>query len=139
VSDASAYAESEIVLPIRPNDYDYAAYLNNAVYVEFLEAGRMDWAERNRLDLFQPTFAPAVVRLELDYLRAFIRGRDPAVAIVCTRLSELKLARLIFDQTLANARGERCARAVVHVVMLNLEINKAVAASEALQRIRLRP
>ncbi|AGY58820.1 acyl-CoA thioesterase [Gloeobacter kilaueensis] len=135
--EASAFAESEIVLAIRPNDYDYAAYLNNAVYVEFLEAGRVDWAGRNRLNLLQPTLAPAVVRLELDYLRGIIRGRDPDQVVVRTALTELKLARLIFNQFIHTGEGNLCARALVQVVMLNLEINKAVAAPDALERLRL--
>ncbi len=135
--DAGAYQDSEIHLPIRPNDYDYATYLNNAVYVEYLEAGRVDWAQRNQLNLFQLSLAPAVVRLELDYLRGLIRGQDAPEVFVTTRLAELKPVRMIFEQMISSGARERCARAVVQVVMVNLDTKKAVPVRDALAKLKI--
>lgn len=128
--------DSKIRLPIRPNDFDYAGYLNNAVYVEYLEAGRVAWAEANGLDLFQPLLAPAVFRLELDYLKGVIRGQEVPEVIVHTTLSEQKPMRLLFSQTISNIRDELCARAVVQMVWVNLQTKKAVPVQAALAAIR---
>ena len=137
MSDLLAYQDSEIHLPIRPNDFDYAGYLNNAVYVEYLEAGRVAWAELNRIDLFQTLIAPAVFRLELDYLKGIIRGQDTPAVTIRTTLADLKPVRMLFAQTITNAAGEICARASVQVVMVNLQTKKAVPVRAALERLQL--
>lgn len=134
---SNTYTDSEIRLPIRPNDFDYAAYLNNAVYIEYLEAGRVEWAALNRINLYQLGLAPAVVRLEVDYLKGLLRGKDVPEAIVRTTLSELKPVRMIFHQSVGNQQGEVCARAVVQVVMVDLTANKAVPVRWALERLHL--
>jgi acyl-CoA thioester hydrolase len=133
---SDTYQDSLIHLPIRPNDYDYACYLNNAVYVEYLEAGRVAWAALNGINLFEPSIAPAVSRLELNYLKGLIRGQDAPAVNILTHLIEMKPVRLLFQQTISNAEEEICARANLEIVMVNLQTKKAMPVRTALDRLK---
>jgi acyl-CoA thioester hydrolase len=130
------YSDCRLRLPIRPNDFDYAAYLNNAVYVEYLEAGRVAWAELNRIDLLHANLAPAVSRLEIDYVKGIVRGKDLAEVEILTTLVEMKPVRMLFHQSVSNQAGIVCARAVAHLVMVDLSTNQAVPLRSALERMK---
>ncbi|MFG3052172.1 acyl-CoA thioesterase [Kitasatospora sp. NPDC048239] len=59
---------------MRPNDLDVLGHVNNAVALEYLEAGRWDWL--GRLGLVHGDRMIAVVaRTEIDYLAEIPRGR----------------------------------------------------------------
>jgi acyl-CoA thioester hydrolase len=61
------FTDSELSLPVRPNDFDSLGHVNNAVAVEYLEAGRWDWLARQGLTRGQRIIA-VVSRCEVDYL-----------------------------------------------------------------------
>ncbi|MFF2045008.1 acyl-CoA thioesterase [Kitasatospora sp. NPDC058170] len=68
------FGESRLMLPVRPNDLDVLGHVNNAVALEYLEAGRWDWL--GRLGLVHGDRMIAVVaRTEIDYLAEIPRGR----------------------------------------------------------------
>jgi len=73
--------ETLIDLQVRPNDLDVQGHVNNAVGLEYLEAGRWDWFARYRL-IPDGAVAPVVARAEIDYLVPIPYTR----VIVCTRL-----------------------------------------------------
>lgn len=52
---------------LRPNDFDWSRFLNNAVYPELFEFARWDWAQSNGIELQQSNIAAVVVRMEIDY------------------------------------------------------------------------
>jgi len=67
------FGESRLVLPVRPNDLDVLGHVNNAVALEYLEAGRWDWLGRQGLVHGDRVIA-VVARVEVDYRAEIPRG-----------------------------------------------------------------
>lgn len=67
------FSESRLILAVRPNDLDALGHVNNAVALEYLEAGRWDWLLRHRLRHGDRMIA-VVARVEIDYLAEIPRG-----------------------------------------------------------------
>lgn len=66
-------------LTIRPNDFDSLGHVNNAVVLEYLEAGRWEWFARHGVQRWRSgTIVPVVARIEVDY-RQEIVGADVVV------------------------------------------------------------
>jgi acyl-CoA thioester hydrolase len=68
------FAESRLMLPVRPNDLDALGHVNNAVALEYLEAGRWDWLGRQGLAPGGRMVA-VVARVEVDYRAEISRGQ----------------------------------------------------------------
>ncbi len=68
------FSESRLMLPVRPNDLDALGHVNNAVALEYLEAGRWDWLDRQGLVPGDRLIA-VVARIEIDYRAEIPRGR----------------------------------------------------------------
>jgi acyl-CoA thioester hydrolase len=66
------FSESRLALSVRPNDLDALGHVNNAVALEYFEAGRWDWLALQGLTLGTRVVA-VVARIEVDYA-AEIRG-----------------------------------------------------------------
>ncbi|MFJ9950294.1 acyl-CoA thioesterase [Kitasatospora sp. NPDC091207] len=62
------------MLPVRPNDLDALGHVNNAVALEYLEAGRWDWLGRQGF-VHGDRLIAVVARTEIDYLAEIPRGR----------------------------------------------------------------
>jgi acyl-CoA thioester hydrolase len=75
------FGESWLDLQVRPNDLDTLGHVNNAVVLEYLEAGRWHWLERMGLERSARVIA-VVARIEIDYLTEI----PPARIKVSTRL-----------------------------------------------------
>ncbi|MFY1636757.1 acyl-CoA thioesterase [Solwaraspora sp. WMMB335] len=67
------FGESRLRLQARPNDLDILGHVNNAVALEYLEAGRWDWLDRTGL-VQRERFVAVVARCEADYLAEIPRG-----------------------------------------------------------------
>lgn len=67
------FGESRLMLPVRPNDLDALGHVNNAVALEYLEAGRWDWLGRQGL-VHGDRLIAVVARTEIDYLAEIPRG-----------------------------------------------------------------
>lgn len=68
------FGESRLELPVRPNDLDALGHVNNAVVLEYLEAGRWDWLAQNGITHGGSVIA-VVARIEIDYVAEIPRGR----------------------------------------------------------------
>lgn len=68
MSDAPPLTAVRTRLRVRPNDLDSLRHVNNAVVLEYLEAGRWDWAQHLEVPPGSPIVA-VVSRAEIDYLR----------------------------------------------------------------------
>ncbi|HEV2345910.1 MAG TPA: acyl-CoA thioesterase [Actinocrinis sp.] len=65
------FGESILALQVRPNDLDVLGHVNNAVVLEYLEAGRWDWLAGQGITRGGGVTA-VVARAEVDY-----RGEIP--------------------------------------------------------------
>jgi acyl-CoA thioester hydrolase len=68
------FGESRLTLPVRPNDLDALGHVNNAVAVEYLEAGRWDWLAGQGL-VHGDRLIAVVARSEINYRAEIPRGR----------------------------------------------------------------
>ncbi|SNQ45913.1 conserved hypothetical protein [Frankia canadensis] len=66
--------QTALTLLVRPNDLDALGHVNNAVALEYLEAGRADWLVRRRMVPAEKIIA-VVARIEVDY-RVEVRGGE---------------------------------------------------------------
>ena len=66
------FREYRYTLATRPNDLDILGHVNNAVALEYFEAGRWDW--RRRVGLEASAVAVVVSRIEVDYLGQIFPG-----------------------------------------------------------------
>jgi acyl-CoA thioesterase FadM len=73
--------EFRLVLTVRPNDLDALGHVNNAVALEYLEAGRWDWLARQNLVHSREMIA-VVARAEIDYLAELPRGRIEVATVL---------------------------------------------------------
>ncbi|NBD10911.1 MULTISPECIES: thioesterase family protein [Corallococcus] len=67
------FEESSLTLRVRPNDLDTLGHVNNATVLEYLEAGRWAWLERQGLKRGAAVVA-VVSRVEVDYRREIPPG-----------------------------------------------------------------
>ncbi|MCB9700828.1 MAG: acyl-CoA thioesterase [Myxococcales bacterium] len=63
-----ALRDTRTPLVARPGDLDSLGHVNNAVVLEYLEAGRWGWMDENRLARID-AIVPVVSRIEIDYRR----------------------------------------------------------------------
>lgn len=94
------FEESTLTLRVRPNDLDSLGHVNNATALEYLEAGRWAWMERNSLRKAADVIA-VTVRVEVDY-RKEIAVQD---VVVRTRLEE-PLAEELEDEEAVHYRAQ---------------------------------
>lgn len=71
------FEESTLTLRVRPNDLDSLGHVNHAAALEYLEAGRWAWMDRNGLRVGTGV-VPVVTRVEVDYRRE-VRLQDVVV------------------------------------------------------------
>jgi acyl-CoA thioester hydrolase len=117
-----AFVEREHRLPVRVyyEDTDFTGFVYHASYVRFFERGRSDFlrlvgADHVAMARVQTAFA--VVRLEIDYLRA--AGIDDAL-VVCTTFDTIKGPRLAMSQRIT--RGDQVlAAAKVQAACIDLQ------------------
>ncbi|SEM47382.1 acyl-CoA thioester hydrolase [Stigmatella aurantiaca] len=75
--------ESSLLLRVRPNDLDSLGHVNNAIALEYLEAGRWAWMDLHSLRRGGGIIA-VTLRIEVDYKREIA----PQEVVVRTRLEE---------------------------------------------------
>jgi len=117
-----AFVGREHRLPVRVyyEDTDFTGFVYHASYVRFFERGRSDFlrlAGADHVTMATVQTAFAVVRLEIDYLRA--AGIDDAL-MVCTTFDTIKGPRLTLSQRIT--RGEEVlAVAKVQAACIDLQ------------------
>lgn len=111
-------------LPVRPNDLDSVGHVNNAVVLEYLEAGRWAWLERLGLPR-RGRVVLVVARIEIDYRREIFA---PEV-VVTTRLdgarelldSASSRFKCVLHQTVEVEPDTPAAEADVSVAFIDVE------------------
>jgi acyl-CoA thioester hydrolase len=117
-----AFEGREHRLPVRVyyEDTDFTGFVYHASYVRFFERGRSDFLRlvgADHVTMAGAQTAFAVVRLEIDYLRA--AGIDDAL-VVCTTFNTVKGPRLTMSQRIT--RGDQVlAAAKVQAACIDLQ------------------
>jgi acyl-CoA thioesterase FadM len=75
------FEDSSLTLRVRPNDLDSLGHVNNATALEYLEAGRWAWLERNGLRQGGAVIG-LTMRVEVDYRKEIA----PQEVVVWTHL-----------------------------------------------------
>jgi acyl-CoA thioesterase FadM len=75
------FEDSSLTLRVRPNDLDSLGHVNNATALEYLEAGRWAWLERNGLRQGAAVIG-LTLRVEVDYRKEIA----PQEVVVWTHL-----------------------------------------------------
>lgn len=75
------FEDSSLMLRVRPNDLDSLGHVNNATALEYLEAGRWAWLERNGLRQGAAVIG-LTMRVEVDYRKEIA----PQEVVVWTHL-----------------------------------------------------
>ena len=65
------FEETTVALQVRPNDLDSLGHVNNAVVLEYFEAGRWGWMAAHGLR-HATAVVPVVSRIEVDYRREIL-------------------------------------------------------------------
>jgi acyl-CoA thioester hydrolase len=115
---------------LRNADTDQFVHVNHAVLCTLFEAGRMEVFSADALRALIQGARPAIVRLEVDFLREV---RFPGRVDVGTRLDGVGTASIRFAQGLF-VEGDCVASARAVCVLLHPDSRRAQALSEALKR-----
>jgi len=100
-------------LTVRSHELDSYNHVNNAIYLQYLEYGRMEYLRAIGFDyegFFAAGYFLYITRIDIRY-RASARMFDE----LSIEVEPVKLGRLsgTFHQTITNQRGEVCAEAEV--------------------------
>lgn len=116
------FEPSLLDLDVRPNDLDSLGHVNNAVALEYLEAGRWGWMDQHGLQR-GATVVPVVTRIEAQYRREI----RPQRVTVRTRLELDEGSGLegsvykvqFFQEILTKDRSETAIMAQVDVAFID--------------------
>lgn len=109
-----------VVQTIRFRDLDPQSHVNNAVFVTFLEAGRVVLLRDPRYGMWVPGATYVQARLVIDYLAEL---HWPGEVVIATAVARLGTSSLTLEQALFH--GERCAAfALSTLVLVDAETRK---------------
>ncbi len=119
--------ETETNIKVRGFHIDHFGHVNNARYLEFLEEGRWDYCEKNRLidDLFHKTGIIHVVKeIRIKYLKPAFAGN---IIRIATCVKEAQGKEITMSQT-AFLEGSKIkiAEALIVNTLFDLHTNAAV-------------
>ena len=136
VSEFDFSAPHVVELSVQPADIDAYGHVNNAVYLRWLD--RAAWSHSSALGVplaqcLALRRGMAAQRIEIDYLRAAVRGdRVQAATWIASADGRLRAQRHF--QIRRSADGETLARARIHYVCINLESGRAARMPESFAR-----
>jgi len=125
--------KTEIEMVVTASDLDELGHVNNARYLNFLEAGRMDWYAKVNLipsteAIYQTSgFDTVVVNINIDFNRECLLGERLKIE---TRPERLGRKSLALRQVIQKPSGDSAAEAVVTSVVMNLQTRTAVVLPE---------
>ncbi|ESQ14955.1 MAG: hypothetical protein N838_10210 [Thiohalocapsa sp. PB-PSB1] len=114
--------DAVVRLLVRPNDIDRLGHVNNAVVLEYCEAGRQAWLRENGIKV--GTILPVVARAEIDFQREIGEGEVQ----VRTSLAEYGTYSATFVQTI-DVNGQVACRAKIQVGFIHSQ-SRSVASGE---------
>lgn len=135
----SPYTPSVLRCATRPNDLDSLAHVNNAVSLEYLEAGRWDWFSCNRLRR-GGSVTPVVTRAEVDYLQQIFPGELEVYTQMLGDPGEVSY-RAVFQQAIMvrdkNGRLVSAVQARISVAFLDMATQRLCSLQNFLEENRM--
>lgn len=108
--------ESDVTLhQVRPADLDRLGHVNNARVLEFLELGRLHWAEQ-RYEVAEGPHAPVVSKVEVNYIAELFLGQLQ----ITTKLEQCRTFSVTFTQEIAHQGSFPAVKAASEVCFLDL-------------------
>jgi thioesterase-3 len=97
--------------------------VNNARYLEFFEEARWDALKPERIDQYLNAHALSfvVVNIKIDYKKPCVPGD---VVQIRTEISEYGNSSFTFSQSLSNQDGFECSKAIVKLVVIDIQSGK---------------
>jgi len=113
---------------VRPADLDGLGHVNNAVVLQYLEAGRWAWMDQHRLRRADPV-VPVVSRIEVDYLREIPYGAlDVSTSMLAedalVDLDDISYRAKFRQEVILGSDGTVAARADVAVAFIDKETRR---------------
>jgi acyl-CoA thioester hydrolase len=136
MSNLDCPAAHVIELAVQPEDVDAYEHVNNAIYLTWCD--RAAWSHSAALGVpLEQCLAlrrgMAAQRIEIDYLRAAVRGdRVQAATWIASADGRLRAQRHF--RIRRSADGETLARARIHYVCINLDSGRAARMPESFAR-----
>jgi acyl-CoA thioester hydrolase len=123
-------------LNVRPADLDHAGHVNNAVVLQYLEAGRWAWMDHHQLRRADPV-VPVVSRIEVDYLREIpYGGLDVSTTMLhvaedaVVDLDDISYRAKFRQEVILGRDGSVAARADVAVAFIDKETRRLCTVQE---------
>lgn len=98
---------------VRSYELDAYNHVNNAIYLQYLEYGRMDFLRKIQFDyvgLTKAGYALFITRVDISYRKPAIIFDELSIEVEPTKLGKVSG---IFFQRILNQHGEVCAEAEV--------------------------
>ena len=112
---ASPLVQVKTQILVRPNDLDSLGHVNNAVVLEYLEAGRWAWLSHNHLPR-KGRIIPVVARIEIDYRREILPPEVTVTTILEDAADVLTSSyvrfKCVFRQTVASEQESASVLAI---------------------------
>lgn len=127
--------QTEFEVIVTASDLDELGHVNNARYLNFLEAGRMDWYAKVGLiegvEAAQGAsgFDTVVVNINIDFTRECLLGER---LLIETKTSRLGRKSLALHQVIKKPSGDLAASAVVTSVVMDLQSRTSVVLPDHL-------
>jgi acyl-CoA thioesterase FadM len=132
-------APVSVRLNVRPADLDAVGHVNNAVVLQYLEAGRWAWMDHHQLRRADAV-VPVVSRIEVDYLREIPYGAlDVSTTMVPLAqddfidLEDLSYRAKFRQEVRLGPEGSVAARADVAVAFIDKETRRLCTVQDFLR------
>lgn len=129
-----SHVEKRTEITVKEKDIDELQHVNNGVYVNYLEQGRLDWYAEAGLpipELQRRGMGTVVLKLEITFKKEAVLGDD---LVVVTAPSRMGRTSFVFTQTIFNQSGELITEAIVTSVMFDRAKRKSIPVLEEITR-----
>ncbi|WP_203555802.1 acyl-CoA thioesterase [Bacillus sp. B15-48] len=126
--------ETTTEIRVTETDVDYLGHVNNSVYVNYLEKGRVHWYTQHGLpidEMISRNVGTVVLKLEILYAKEARLGETLKVK---TTPIKIGTKSFMFQQNIYNEKGEIITEATVTNVMFDLLERKGIVVAPEIRK-----
>ncbi|QQE81241.1 acyl-CoA thioesterase [Alicyclobacillus sp. SO9] len=123
-----------MTIQVRSTEIDVNGHVNNAKYLEYLEWGREEWFEQNRLDydvLKREGIVTVVVHISANYHREAVQNDRLTIK---SRLVSVGNTSLTMEQLIVNQRGDKVLDASLVIVTTNPDTHRKTRVPDVIRK-----